>query len=195
MTTTNTTEMAETTEPTTEAVETTTATTAETEAPAQPEPVAEPDVETEAEAPESGRPEREAAKYRRQLREVEAERDGLRATLAALQTSYVEQVLKSPIRFPDTPLEGGGRRRGNVIELRNPTDLATIGGVEHADLFTDGLLDQDKLFEAVGALYEARPELFKFHHQPIPSIGRDTADHNALRRGSGDWAGALRDIL
>lgn len=181
----------ETTDPTAEAVETMPTASTDTEAPTQPEP----DVETGAEAAEGGKPEREAARYRRQLREVEAERDGLRATLAALQTSYVEQVLKSPIRFPDTPLEGGGRRRGNVIELRNPTDLATIGGVEHADLFTGGLLDQDKLLEAVGALYEARPELFKFHHQPIPSIGRDTADHNALTRGSGDWAGALRDIL
>lgn len=96
---------------------------------------------------------REAATRRKELRTVEAERDGLKGTVSALQRQVAEQLVAGTEALP---------------YLHNPADLFDIGGVDVADLADEsGGIDIDRLAAALSTLQERRPYLFG----PRPSAG------------------------
>lgn len=111
----------------------------------------------ESRAPEQGEGEgggnREAARYRTRLREVEAERDGLRERLAAVQRAEVERL-------------AGDR-------LAVPGDLFDIGGHDLAGLLDDaGDVDRVRVEQAVGGLLDTRPGLARQTRQKWPDMGQ-----------------------
>jgi hypothetical protein len=109
---------------------------------------------------------REAAGYRTRLREVEAERDTLQATVAAMQRAEVERV--------------AGTASEGFRPLAAPEDL-WLGGVELDGLLAeDGTVDAGRVREAVGALAAQRPHWLASTSRPG---GAD----------SGRGAGAQRD--
>lgn len=113
----------------------------------------------------------EAAKYRKRLRETEAERDALAAQLQQARDLALGQHIGGTIEIETQGAEGA-RPRQRLVELNNPADVFTIGGLSHDDCWTeDGSLDVEKIRGAVQQLVETRPELVK-RGKPVPTIGQ-----------------------
>lgn len=121
-------------------------------------------------------PNQEAAKWRRQLREAEAERDGLRTRVEAMQRSEVERL-------------AAGR-------LSKPESLWKAEGVTLADLLgEDGNVDPEKVEEAVTLAVDSLGlTQLPAHLQPavrgahVPSEGRHTGRPTA----SASWQELLQ---
>lgn len=144
-------------------------------------------------------PSAQAKKYRLRLRETEAELESAREAVSALQDRVLTSTLAEGIdvipQSGNIPQNPDGTPKPRTVVLNHPDDLHTIGGVDKADIFTDGDLDRQKLSEAMTTLYAARPELFTEHgpvHQPIPSAGREPDTYAALK-GSGGWSDVIRN--
>lgn len=121
------------------------------------ETVAEPNtVEEPEEKPNKAN--REAAKYRTQLREAEAERDKLTELVTSYRAQILDTALSQRIGIPNP---NPSISHDKNVTLNHPEDLFALGSVSREDFFTSGGdLDQGKLREAVGQLYERRPDLF-----------------------------------
>jgi len=116
----------------------------------------------------------EAAKWRKQLRETEAERDGLRGRLEAMQRSEIERI-------------AAGR-------LSKPESL-WAAGAQLADLLTeDGDVDAEKVEEAVDSAVDSLGlQQLPAHLRPetqgayVPSEGTNTG-----RPGTASWQQLLQ---
>ncbi len=112
----------------------------------------------------------EAAKYRTRLRAVEAERDALAARVAAFTRAEVE--------------------RHAAARLADPDDLFSLGRVEVADLFDDeGLVDVDKVEQAVTDLLERKPRLAA-DYQP-DAEGFDGGARQSVSGSPPSWSSVL----
>ncbi|MFC7789732.1 hypothetical protein ACU045_12230 [Microbacterium sp. MAHUQ-60] len=114
----------------------------------EPSPIDDADADTDAEEIPSDlkAAHREAANRRKELRAVEAERDALSGTVAALQRQVAEQLINQNDDLP---------------YMHRPADLFEIGGVNVADLADDvGGIEPGKLAAALTELQAERGYLF-----------------------------------
>jgi len=136
------------------------------------------DVDTDSEAPadqrtaahtdDDGKLRREAAKYRTGLRAAEAERDGLRARLDAMQRAEVERLAAD--------------------DLAQPADLWLLGAVLPDLLDDDGNVDQAKVGAAVKAALTDRPGWRRMR-----AVSFDGGDRGGPTAAGPSWADTLRD--
>ncbi|GAB3183616.1 hypothetical protein GCM10027060_18850 [Nesterenkonia halophila] len=166
------------------------------------------DPEKQQEQDEQQNPNAEAKRYRLRLRDAEAELESTRTAIAALQEQVLSTALGDGIDVaPDTSKNHAVdpdtlQPKPITVSLLHPDDLFSIGGVDKAELFTDGALDQAKLSQAVGQLHITRPELFREGrhgdpiHQPVPTAGNQPDTQAAIKRaleGGGGWQGVIQN--
>jgi hypothetical protein len=94
---------------------------------AEPEPEATPDEPTD-----DDKPSRREAKYRVQLREAEAERDGLRANVEAMQRAEVERLAGASIRQPNAIWAAGVDVKGLLDDEGRVDPIKVASAVQDA---------------------------------------------------------------
>ncbi len=112
----------------------------------------------------------EAAKWRTRLRQAEAERDTLAQRLARMQQAEVDRLVAE--------------------RMADPEDLRVLGKVEVADLLDDeGLVDVDKVDQAVSDVLKSKPRLAK-DYEP-DAEGFDGGARQSVSNSGASWSSVL----